>query len=65
MFYQIRHGLQDAQDLGVTQPVVGQIKDTEIQALLQVPDVSHRLQVVVGHLQRAQDWQAGCKVRSA
>lgn len=65
MFYQIRHALQDAEDLRVAQPVVGKIKDAECQALLQMPDVAHRLQVIVGYLERAQDWQAGWKVRSA
>lgn len=65
MFYQIRHALQDAQDLWVTQPIVGKIKDAKFQALLQVPDVFRRLQVIVGYLERAQDWQTGWKARSA
>jgi hypothetical protein len=58
-FYQIGHALEDAQDLRVTQPVVGKVKDAKFGALPEVLDVFHSLQVVVRHLQCVQDWEAG------
>lgn len=57
--YQTGHALKHTQDLGVTQPVVGEVEDTESQTLSEVLNVCHRLQVVVGHLQRIQDREAG------
>lgn len=57
--YQTGHGLKHAQDLGVTQRVVGEVEDTELQTLPEVLNVCHRLQAVVGHLQRVQDRETG------
>lgn len=57
--YQTGHALEHAQDLGVTQHVVGEVEDTELGALPEVLDVCHGLQAVVGHLQCVQDREAG------
>lgn len=57
--YQTGHALKHAQDLGVAQRVVGKVEDTESQTLPEVFNVCHRLQAVVGHLQRVQDREAG------
>lgn len=65
VFYQVSHALENAQDLWVTQLVVGKVEDAEFQTLLEMLDVLHGLQVVVGHLERVEDWQAGCTGRWA
>lgn len=49
--YQTGHALKHAQDLRVTQQVVGEVEDTESQTLPEVLNVGHRLQAIVGHLQ--------------
>lgn len=65
VFYQVSHALENAQDLWVTQLVVGKVEDAEFQTLLEMLDVLHGLQVVVGHLERVEDRQAGCTGRWA
>lgn len=63
--YQIRHGLQDSYDAGVTEMVVGQVKNRNAWAFLQVLYVLHCLQVVVGDLQSLQHFQTSCWTRAA
>ena len=43
VFYQVGHALKNAQDLWVTQLVVGKVKDTEFQTLLEMLNVFHGL----------------------
>lgn len=43
MCYQVRHALQDAQDFGITQLIVGKVEDAEFQTLLEMLNVFHGL----------------------
>lgn len=56
------HRFEHVYNIGVTQPVVGEVKDREMLTLHEMGNVLNRVQVVVRHLERVQLREFPCNL---